>query len=49
LDKKLSHFQTFGLEVLLSFTENAAKEKEMREGTGIDLLVWLGWEEENRR
>jgi hypothetical protein len=32
LDKKLSHFQTFGLEVLLSFTENAAKEKEMREG-----------------
>jgi hypothetical protein len=34
LDKKVSHFQTFGMEVL--FTANAVKD--LREG--IDLLVW---------
>jgi hypothetical protein len=31
LDKRVSHSQTFGLEVLL-FTANAAKAKELREG-----------------
>ena len=36
LDKRVSHSQTFGLEVLL-FNANAAKAKELREGN------WCGW------
>ena len=40
--KKVSHFQTFSLGVVL-FTANAANEKELREGNRRE------WEEENRR
>jgi hypothetical protein len=36
------------LDVLL-FTANAAKAYELREGIIFGLLVWLEWEEENRR
>jgi hypothetical protein len=40
LDKKVSYFQTFGLDVLL-FIANAAKAKELREGN--QPLIWCGW------
>ena len=34
LDKKLSHFQAFGLKVLI-FTAKAAKTKKLRERNGL--------------
>jgi hypothetical protein len=46
LDKKVSHFQTFGLDVLI-FTVNAAKAKALREGNRPFGVV--GWEEEKIR
>jgi hypothetical protein len=41
LEKKVSQFQTFGLEVLI-FTANAAKAKEVREGNRSFGVVWVG-------
>jgi hypothetical protein len=48
LDKKVSHLQTFGLKIFV-FVADAAKTKEVREGNRPFGVVWLEWEEENRR
>ena len=42
-DKKGSHFQRFGLKIFV-IVEGSEGAK-----IGMDCLVWLGWQEENKR